>query len=42
MPVGAPGWTQQLVVMEKTATGTLERRDVLPVRFVPITGPNVR
>ncbi len=42
MPVGAPGWTQQLVVMERTATGTLERRDVLPVRFVPITGPNVR
>jgi protein-L-isoaspartate(D-aspartate) O-methyltransferase len=42
MPVGSPGWGQQLVVMEKTATGVLERRDVLPVRFVPVTGPNVR
>lgn len=42
MPVGEHGWTQQLVVLEKTARGTLERREVLPVRFVPITGPNVR
>jgi protein-L-isoaspartate(D-aspartate) O-methyltransferase len=42
MPVGEPGWGQQLVVMKKTQAGTLERTDVLPVRFVPVTGPNVR
>ncbi|MEA3277321.1 MAG: protein-L-isoaspartate(D-aspartate) O-methyltransferase [Pseudomonadota bacterium] len=42
MPLGAPGWVQQLVLMEKTAEGKLERRDLLPVRFVPVTGPNVR
>jgi protein-L-isoaspartate(D-aspartate) O-methyltransferase len=41
MPVGERGWTQQLVVLEKTPSGTLERTNVLPVRFVPITGPNV-
>jgi len=42
MPVGAAGRVQQLVVMEKTAAGALERRDVLPVRFVPVTGPHTR
>jgi protein-L-isoaspartate(D-aspartate) O-methyltransferase len=38
MPIGDTPWGQQLVVMEKTAEGTLERRDLLPVRFVPVTG----
>jgi protein-L-isoaspartate(D-aspartate) O-methyltransferase len=42
MPIGDPGWSQQLVVMEKTETGTLKRKDVLPVRFVPVTGPHMR
>jgi protein-L-isoaspartate(D-aspartate) O-methyltransferase len=42
MPVGVSGWIQQLVVMEKTPAGTLKRKEVLPVRFVPVTGPNVR
>lgn len=42
MPVGEAGRTQQLVVMEKTETGTLERSDILPVRFVPVTGPSLR
>lgn len=42
MPFGAAGWVQQLVVMEKTEAGTLERTDVLPVRFVPVVGPSVR
>jgi len=42
MPVGATGRVQQLVVMEKTHAGDLERTDVLPVRFVPVTGPSVR
>jgi len=42
MPVGPAGWTQELVVMEKTEAGTLKREDVLPVRFVPVTGPSVK
>jgi protein-L-isoaspartate(D-aspartate) O-methyltransferase len=42
MPVGEHGWTQRLVVLQKTAAGAIERREVLPVRFVPITGPGVR
>jgi protein-L-isoaspartate(D-aspartate) O-methyltransferase len=39
MPIGEAGWTQQLVVLVKTPEGTLERRNILPVRFVPVTGP---
>lgn len=42
MPIGPTGWVQQLVVMKKTESGTLKRTDVLPVRFVPVTGPSVR
>jgi hypothetical protein len=37
MPVGEAGWIQQLVVMEKTEAGALKRKNVLPVRFVPVT-----
>jgi protein-L-isoaspartate(D-aspartate) O-methyltransferase len=40
MPLGDPGRFQQLAVFVKSAAGDLERRDVLPVRFVPVTGPN--
>jgi protein-L-isoaspartate(D-aspartate) O-methyltransferase len=42
MPVGPPGWTQELIVLTKRADGTLIRRSVLPVRFVPITGKHAR
>jgi protein-L-isoaspartate(D-aspartate) O-methyltransferase len=38
MPLGGAVETQQLVVVTKQAGGRLHRRDVLPVRFVPITG----
>ncbi len=38
MPLGGERETQSLVVVTKQADGTLNRRDVLPVRFVPITG----
>jgi protein-L-isoaspartate(D-aspartate) O-methyltransferase len=38
MPLGETDETQQLVVVTKDADGTLHRRNVLPVRFVPITG----
>ena len=37
LPVGSD-WDQYLVVVEKAADGTISRRDVLPVRFVPLTG----
>jgi protein-L-isoaspartate(D-aspartate) O-methyltransferase len=36
-PVGGSGLDQDLVVVVRTATG-FERRTVLPVRFVPMTG----
>lgn len=39
MPIGDVADIQQLAVFEKDATGQLERRDLLPVRFVPVTGP---
>lgn len=37
IPVGPEYGTQSLQVLEKQADGTLTIRDVLPVRFVPIT-----
>jgi protein-L-isoaspartate(D-aspartate) O-methyltransferase len=42
MPVGEAGRIQQLIVLEKTEKGDVKRMDVLPVRFVPVTGPSVR
>jgi protein-L-isoaspartate(D-aspartate) O-methyltransferase len=38
MPLGGAVETQQLVVVTKQADGSLRTRNVLPVRFVPITG----
>ena len=40
IPVG-PAWDQELVVLRKR-DGNLERRAVLPVRFVPMTGESQR
>ena len=40
IPVG-PTWDQQLVLLHKK-DGKLERREVLPVRFVPMTGQSQR
>jgi protein-L-isoaspartate(D-aspartate) O-methyltransferase len=37
VPVGNEGATQSLRLLEKTSTGELRERDVLPVRFVPLT-----
>jgi len=37
IPVGAPGSTQSLRVLEKDAAGQITERDVLPVAFVPFT-----
>jgi protein-L-isoaspartate(D-aspartate) O-methyltransferase len=41
MPLGGTAETQWLVVITRQADGTLHRREVLPVRFVPITGEAV-
>jgi protein-L-isoaspartate(D-aspartate) O-methyltransferase len=42
IPVGEPGDLQQLAVYEKGAEGLLQGRSRLPVRFVPVTGPQGR
>ena len=36
IPVGAPGDAQELLLIVKSADGKLERKAVLPVRFVPL------
>ncbi|HET9701523.1 MAG TPA: protein-L-isoaspartate(D-aspartate) O-methyltransferase [Burkholderiales bacterium] len=38
VPVGPPFLTQSLMLVEKKADGTTTSRQVLPVRFVPLTG----
>jgi protein-L-isoaspartate(D-aspartate) O-methyltransferase len=41
IPVGTGVFGQQLLLIEKGADGQVRRKDVLPVRFVPLTGPGV-
>ncbi|MEQ8486525.1 MAG: protein-L-isoaspartate(D-aspartate) O-methyltransferase [Pseudomonadales bacterium] len=41
MPIGQRSGAQQLAVFIKAPDGTLQRRDVLTVMFVPVTGPSV-
>ena len=36
IPVGAAGGAQELLLLTKRADGGIERRSVLPVRFVPL------
>jgi len=36
IPVGAAGGAQELLLLTKRADGSIERRSVLPVRFVPL------
>lgn len=38
IPVGAPFLAQHLMLVEKKPDGTVVSRQVLPVRFVPLTG----
>jgi protein-L-isoaspartate(D-aspartate) O-methyltransferase len=38
IPVGTQFMTQQLLLVEKDQEGKLRTRQVLPVRFVPLTG----
>jgi len=42
IPIGGPDEVQQLAVYEKTENGELRGRNRLPVRFVPVTGPQGR
>jgi protein-L-isoaspartate(D-aspartate) O-methyltransferase len=41
MPVGGQGETQWLTLVSKDLDGEINRRVVLPVRFVPLTGDHV-
>ena len=38
IPVGAAFMVQQLMLVEKRDDGTLSTRQIVPVRFVPLTG----
>jgi protein-L-isoaspartate(D-aspartate) O-methyltransferase len=38
IPVGGPFQTQQLVLVTKDAKGKTTLEQLLPVRFVPLTG----
>ncbi len=38
MPVGDPGWVQELVKVTKRADGSVERQNLGGVRFVPLIG----
>ena len=38
IPIGAPFMTQQLMLVEKNADGTVTTRQMMAVRFVPLTG----
>ena len=42
IPIDARFGQQELLLLEKRLDGTLARKVVLPVRFVPFTGPGVR
>ncbi len=38
IPVGASVWTQNLLLVEKDKEGEITTRNLIPVRFVPLTG----
>lgn len=38
IPVGDSAWTQNLLLVEKGADGEITTRNLMPVRFVPLTG----
>jgi protein-L-isoaspartate(D-aspartate) O-methyltransferase len=40
IPVGAPFALQHLVLIERDAEGHFKARQLLPVSFVPLTGPH--
>jgi len=38
IPVGGHFLTQQLLLISKTTVGKIHTQQILPVRFVPLTG----
>jgi protein-L-isoaspartate(D-aspartate) O-methyltransferase len=38
IPVGSSFFTQTLMLVQKDADGRVHSRQILPVRFVPLTG----
>lgn len=38
IPVASGAWGEQLTLVEKMADGSVHSREILPVRFVPLTG----
>lgn len=38
IPVGPPGWTQMLILVTKGEDGSVRTKQLMPVRFVPMTG----
>jgi protein-L-isoaspartate(D-aspartate) O-methyltransferase len=42
MPVGGQGETQWLTLVSKNLEGEIDRRVILPVRFVPLTGDHTK
>ena len=42
IPLGEPGQTQELVLLAKNSQGEISAHPILPVRFVPLTGPAAR
>ena len=38
MPVGSPGWVQELVKVTKSLDGKLVQENLCGVRFVPLIG----
>ncbi|MEE8525011.1 MAG: protein-L-isoaspartate(D-aspartate) O-methyltransferase [Thermoanaerobaculia bacterium] len=38
IPIASGAWGEQLTLLEKAADGSVRRREILPVRFVPLTG----
>lgn len=42
IPVGPEGGVQSLLLVEKDAAGKIHKRDIMAVRFVPLTGPSAK
>jgi len=42
VPIGGEGFRQELLLVERTAEGTISRRQVLPVAFVPLRRDRAR
>jgi protein-L-isoaspartate(D-aspartate) O-methyltransferase len=38
LPYGTPGGFQYLVLITKDKDGNIQKKNVMPVRFVPMTG----